>query len=37
MKSKKVNFLKKKGIKLIKFTVQNDNYFDLKKILKKIY
>ena len=33
----KLRYLKKKNIKLINFEVENDNYFDLKKILKKIY
>ena len=33
----KINNLKKKGIKLISFKVEEDNYFDLKKIIKKIY
>tara|TARA_Y100000590_G_C15570366_1_gene958328 strand:+ start:23 stop:1129 length:1107 start_codon:yes stop_codon:yes gene_type:complete len=34
---KKVNLLKKKGIKLIKIHLSNDNFFDLKLILKKIF
>ena len=34
---KKINNLKKKGAQLIYFNVDSDNYFDLKKILKKIY
>ena len=33
----KINNLKKKGIKLIFFKVENDSYFDLKKLFKKIY
>ena len=33
----KLRYLKKKNINLINFEVENDNYFDLKKILKKIY
>ena len=33
----KINNLKKKGIKLIFFKVEDDNYFDLKKLIKKIY
>jgi len=36
-KNKKISFLKKKGAKLIFFNVESDNYFDLKKILKKIH
>ena len=34
---KKINKLKKKGTKLIFFKVEKDQYFDLQKILKKIY
>ena len=34
---KKINFLKKRGTKLIKINTENDNYFDLKKIFKIIY
>ena len=34
---KKINILKKKGAKLIYFNLENNNYFDLKKLLKKIY
>ena len=34
---KKINKLKKKGTKLIFFKVEKDHYFDLQKILKKIY
>ena len=33
----KINALKMKGVKLIFFKIQNDNYFDLKKVLKKVY
>ena len=33
----KINKLKNKGLKLVTFKVENDNYFDLKKLLKKIY
>ena len=33
----KINNLRKKGVKLISFKVENDNYFDLKKIIQKIY
>ncbi len=33
----KIKNLKMKGVKLISFKVEKDNYFDLKKILKKIY
>ena len=33
----KIKFLKKKGIKLINFKTDNENYFDLKKLFKKIY
>ena len=36
-KAKKINLLKKKGIKLIFLKIENNNYFDLKKILLKIY
>jgi len=34
---KKINLLKKKGIKLIKLSVNKDNLFDLKIVLKKIF
>ena len=34
---KKINYLKKKGVKLIFFNTDDNNYFDLKKILNKIY
>ena len=34
---KKINILKKMKIKLVYFKVENDNYFDLKKVLKKIH
>ncbi len=34
---KKINFLKGKGIKLIKLNTSNDNLFDLRVILNKIY
>ena len=34
---KKINMFKKRGLKLCFFNVEEDNYFDLKKILKKIY
>ena len=33
----KINNLKKKGLKLIQFRAKKGNYFDMKKILKKIY
>ena len=33
----KINNLKKKGAKLIYFNVDKNNYFDIKKLLKKIY
>tara|TARA_Y100000590_G_scaffold334851_1_gene381031 strand:+ start:830 stop:1930 length:1101 start_codon:yes stop_codon:yes gene_type:complete len=33
----KINKIKNKGIKLIAFKVESDNYFDLKKLFKKIY
>ena len=33
----KINNLRKKGIRLISFKSENDNYFDLKKIIQKIY
>ncbi len=36
-KKKKINLLKKRGIKLIKFPVNDDNLFDLKLVLKKIF
>ena len=36
-KQKKINLFKKKGIRLIKLPVNNDNFFDLKIILKKIF
>ena len=34
---KKINLLKKRGIKLIKLKTDNNNFFDLKFILNKIY
>jgi len=34
---KKINLLKKRGIKLVKLSVNKDNLFDLKSILKKIF
>ncbi len=34
---KRINQLKKKGIKLIKLVTNDNNYFDLKLVLKKIY
>jgi len=34
---KKINQLKKKGIRLIKLVTNDNNYFDLKLVLKKIY
>ena len=36
-KKKKINILKKRGIKLIKLPVNDDNLFDLKLVLKKIF
>ena len=36
-KQKKINLLKKRGIKLIKLPVNNDNLFDLKLVLKNIF
>tara|TARA_Y100000590_G_scaffold243821_1_gene274072 strand:+ start:425 stop:1525 length:1101 start_codon:yes stop_codon:yes gene_type:complete len=33
----KINNLKKKGVKLINLKSENDNYFDLKKLFKKIH
>jgi len=36
-KLKKMNLLKKKGIKLIKMAVNKDNFFDLKLLLKKVF
>ena len=36
-KQKKINLLKKRGIKLIKLPVNDDNLFDLKLVLKKIF
>ena len=33
----KIKNLKSKGVKLVNFKVEKDNYFDLKKIFKKIY
>ena len=36
-KKEKINILKKRGIKLIKLPVNDDNLFDLKLVLKKIY
>ncbi len=35
--STKKNFLKKKGVKLIHFKVDNNDFFEIKKVLKKIY
>ena len=35
--SSKIKLLKKKGIKLINFTLDSNKNFDLKKIFKKIY
>ena len=35
--SHKINILKKKGVKLINLKIENNNYFDLKKLFKKIY
>ena len=35
--SLKINYLKKKGAKLIYFKTNKENYFDLREILKKIY
>ena len=34
---KKINKLNKKGVKLFFFKLDDDNYFDLKKLFKKIY
>ena len=34
---KKINLLKKKGIKLIKLNIDNNNFFNLKLVLNKIY
>ena len=34
---KKINLLKKRGIKLIKLSVNKNNLFDLKSVLKKIF
>ena len=36
-KKKKINLLKKRGIKLIKLPLNDDNLFDLKLVLKKIF
>jgi len=36
-KKKKINFLKKRGIELIKLPVNKNNLFDLKLVLKKIF
>ena len=36
-KKKKINILKKRGIKLIKLPVNDDNLFDLKLVLKKTF
>ena len=37
LNNKKIKILKKKGINLIKSKLNNDEYFDLKTILKKLY
>jgi len=34
---RKIKYLKRMGVKLVFFKIENDNYFDLKKVLKKIY
>ena len=34
---KKINLLKKKGVKLIKLQTDNNNFFNLKSVLNKIY
>ena len=34
---KKINLLKKRGIKLLKLSVNKDNLFDLKSVLKKVF
>ena len=34
---KKINLLKKRGIKLLKLSVNKDNLFDLKSVLKKAF
>ena len=36
-KSSKINFLKKKGVRLIKFKLNNNKHFELKKVLQKLY
>ena len=36
-KQKKISLLKKRGVKLIKLPVNNDDLFDLKLVLKKIF
>ncbi len=36
-KKNKINFLRKKGIKLVKLNISNNNLFDLKLLLKKLY
>jgi len=36
-KNKKINILKKKGITLIKFSLNNYGFFDLNKVFKKIF
>ena len=36
-KQKKINLLKKRGIKLLKLSVNKDNLFDLKSVLKKAF
>ena len=36
-KQKKINLLKKRGIKLLKLSVNKDNLFDLKLVLKKAF
>ena len=33
----KINYLKMKGARLINFKIEKNNYFDLKKLFKKIY
>ncbi len=34
---KKINYLKKNGVKLMNIKIEKNNYFDLKKVFKKIY